>query len=45
MSIVDVDVLLEDLEEAAPCGPNLEYDPAFMELEQSALGNDVLMFV
>jgi type VI secretion system protein ImpA len=32
MSIVDVDVLLEDLEEAAPCGPRLEHDAAFPDL-------------
>jgi type VI secretion system protein ImpA len=44
MGIVDVDVLLEDLEEAAPCGPNLEYDPAFMELEQSALGKPEVQY-
>jgi len=44
MSIVDVDVLLEDLDEAAPCGPNLEYDPAFMELEQSALGKPEVQY-
>jgi type VI secretion system protein ImpA len=44
MSIVDVDVLLEDLEEAAPCGPNLEYDPAFLELEQSALGKPEVQY-
>jgi type VI secretion system protein ImpA len=44
MSIVDVDVLLEDVEEAAPCGPNLEYDPAFLELEQSALGKPEVQY-
>ena len=44
MSIVDVDVLLEDLEEATPCGPNLEYDPAFMELEQTALGKPEVQY-
>lgn len=44
MSIVDVDVLLEELEEAAPCGPNLEYDPAFLELEQSALGKPEVQY-
>ncbi len=44
MSIVDVDVLLEDLEETAPCGPNLEYDPAFLELEQSALGKPEVQY-
>ncbi|MDL2354004.1 MAG: type VI secretion system ImpA family N-terminal domain-containing protein, partial [Pseudomonadota bacterium] len=38
MSIVDVDILLQELAEAAPCGPNLEYDPAFLELEQAVLG-------
>jgi type VI secretion system protein ImpA len=44
MSIVDVDVLLEDLEEAAPCGPNLEYDAAFLELEQSTLGKPEVQY-
>jgi type VI secretion system protein ImpA len=44
MSIVDVDVLLEDLEEAAPCGPNFEYDAAFLELEQSALGKPEVQY-
>jgi type VI secretion system protein ImpA len=44
MSIVDVDVLLEDLEEAAPCGPNLEYDAAFLELEQNALGKPEVQY-
>jgi type VI secretion system protein ImpA len=44
MSIVDVDVLLQDLAADAPCGPNLEYDPAFMELEQSAIGKPEVQY-
>jgi type VI secretion system protein ImpA len=44
MSIVDVDVLLTELAADAPCGPNLEYDPAFVELEQSALGKPEVQY-
>lgn len=44
MSIVDVDVLLQDVAADAPCGPNLEYDPAFMELEQSAIGKPEVQY-
>jgi type VI secretion system protein ImpA len=44
MSIVDVDALLEDLAADAPCGPNLEYDPAFLELEQAALGKPEVQY-
>jgi type VI secretion system protein ImpA len=44
MSIVDVDTLLEELAADAPCGPNLEYDPAFLELEQSALGKPEVQY-
>jgi type VI secretion system protein ImpA len=44
MSIVDVDALLEELAADAPCGPNLEYDPAFLELEQSALGKPEVQY-
>jgi type VI secretion system protein ImpA len=44
MSIVDVDALLEELAADAPCGPNLEYDAAFLELEQSALGKPEVQY-
>lgn len=44
MSIVDVDVLLQELTPDAPCGPNLEYDPAFLELEQSLQGKPEVQY-
>lgn len=44
MSIVDVDVLLQDLSSDAPSGPNLEYDPAFLELEQNAVGKPEVQY-
>lgn len=44
MSIVDVDVLLQELDGSMPCGPNLEYDPVFLELEQNALGKPEVQY-
>lgn len=44
MSIVDVDVLLQELDGGMPCGPNLEYDPLFLELEQNALGKPEVQY-
>ncbi len=44
MSIVDVDVLLQEIEAGMPCGPNLEYDPAFLELEQNAIGKPEVQY-
>jgi type VI secretion system protein ImpA len=44
MSIVDVDVLLQEVEAGMPCGPNLEYDPLFLELEQNALGKPEVQY-
>lgn len=44
MSIVDVDSLLEELTAQAPCGPNLEYDPAFFALEQSVIGKPEVQY-
>ena len=44
MSIVDVDVLLQEVSADAPCGPNLEYDPAFLQLEQEALGKPEVQY-
>jgi type VI secretion system protein ImpA len=37
MSLIDVDTLLSPLgDESAPCGPDLEYDSAFLALEDAA---------
>jgi type VI secretion system protein ImpA len=44
MSIVDVDLLLQEVGADVPSGPNLEYDPAFLELEQSALGKPEVQY-
>src|SRR5687767_11762743 len=44
MSIVDVDSYLPDLGPDAPCGPNLEYDPAFLALEQCAQGKPEVQY-
>ena len=44
MSTVDIDALLQEVEPAAPCGPNLEYDPAFVELEQAVLGKSEVQY-
>lgn len=44
MSIVDVDVLLQEVEAGMPCGPNLEYDPLFLELEQNAQGKPEVQY-
>ena len=38
MSVINVEELLEDVEPLEPCGPDLEYDPAFGEMERSAEG-------
>jgi type VI secretion system protein ImpA len=44
MSVVDVDFLHQEVDPAAPCGPNLEYDPAFLELEQAILGKPEVQY-
>ena len=36
--MVDLNALLSEVKEAAPCGPNLEHDLAFFELEATARG-------
>jgi type VI secretion system protein ImpA len=36
--MVDVEVLLAQTAEFPPCGPDLEYDPAFLALEEAARG-------
>lgn len=38
MSLLPVDQLLAPLAETAPCGEDLEYDPAFLALEEAARG-------
>ena len=38
MSVIDIDKLVQGLTPEAPCGENLEYDPAFAELERVAQG-------
>lgn len=44
MSTIDVDALLLEVEADAPCGPNLEYDPGFVALEQEALGKPEVQY-
>lgn len=34
--MIDVESLLQETAEQPPCGPDLEYDPAFRDLEQAA---------
>ena len=41
---MDIDSLLVDAEADAPCGPNLEYDPDFLELEQAILGKPEVQY-
>ena len=36
MSVIDVGKLLQPVTEEAPCGEDMEYDPAFQELTQAA---------
>jgi len=36
--VVQVDALLEEVSSDAPCGPDLEYDPEFLELDQASRG-------
>jgi len=36
--VIDLDQLLAEASESPPCGPDLEYDAAFLELEQAARG-------
>lgn len=38
MSSLDIEALLQELSEDAPCGDDLEYDAAFIALEKSAKG-------
>lgn len=38
MLSIDIDKLLAEIDPAAPCGPDLSYDPAFAELERDIEG-------
>lgn len=38
MALIDVDTLLAPVGESEPCGPDLEYDSAFLALEDAARG-------
>lgn len=38
MSVIDIEELLSEVAADAPCGEDLEYDPAFAELEKLAQG-------
>ena len=38
MPLIDVESLLQPIAETVPCGPNLEYDPAFLDLERMIQG-------
>ncbi|MET0856475.1 MAG: type VI secretion system ImpA family N-terminal domain-containing protein, partial [Telluria sp.] len=44
MSKVDVDAVLREVDAASPCGPNLEYDPVFVELEQAVQGKPEVQY-
>lgn len=44
MADIDVDALLTALDPAAPSGPDLEYDPAFLELEEASRGKPEQQF-
>jgi type VI secretion system protein ImpA len=44
MSKIDVDALLREVDPVAPCGPNLEYDPVFVGLEQAVLGKPEVQY-
>lgn len=38
MAVIDIDALLSALSEDQPCGEDLEYDPAFVELDNETRG-------
>lgn len=44
MSQIDVDALLRAVDPDAPCGPNLEYDPLFIALDQAVLGKPEVQY-
>ena len=44
MALIDVDTLLAPVGESEPCGPDLEYDSAFLALEDAARGKPEQQF-
>lgn len=44
MSTIDVEALLAEVDPAAPCGPDLEYDPDFLALEREAIGKPEVQY-
>lgn len=38
MAVINIDALLKDVSPDDPCGPALNYDPAYLELEQAIQG-------
>lgn len=44
MNKSDVNDLLQELDPAQPCGPNLEYDPVFVALELAVLGKPEVQY-
>lgn len=44
MGMVNIDALLQEVDPASPCGPNLEYDAGFLELEQALLGKPEVQY-
>ncbi|MCA1245707.1 type VI secretion system protein TssA [Massilia sp. MS-15] len=44
MSTIDLEALLLEVEPGAPCGPDLEYDPAFLALEREAVGKPEVQY-
>ena len=38
MSSIDLETLIAPIEVEPPCGPSLDYDPAYLELERLAQG-------
>lgn len=44
MSVINIDSFLKEISEDEPSGPNLEYDPDFLELEQAILGKPEVQY-
>jgi type VI secretion system protein ImpA len=44
MSVIEIEPLLAEVSASAPCGDNLEYDPAYGELERAAAGKEEQQF-
>ncbi|HMV54152.1 MAG TPA: type VI secretion system protein TssA [Rhodocyclaceae bacterium] len=42
--MIDIESLLAPVSEESPCGPDLEYDPAFLDLDQAARGKPEQQF-